>query len=607
MTDTQSRSDPIEDLHSTSVGHYYEFACDYHKNRDFGNAVSFCERQLAADPHHFPAALLLGELYVENRNLELAVKYAKIAYEIDPSSKVREMLVAALARLSFQHAQEGSAEKLVADLEILLSLSAAEESKSLYQFLKEQYRADKLITHAVVNLLFKLKQTDLLQDWGTVEPRILLVLPPRTLAQEKIARFIKSIEQNIGLYELEIALRADDVLSEALTNYTVMSFNPDAMQFYSDIVFVDGPGECGDSELAARSRRSVYRFDQTDFRFEARLMPLSSPVSDARCALAPSHIFNQGTETLRGDYYYFPYGYLFRYLGFGPINLFGHRIIGNLRDYKNRPANHKLIACFGGSSCFSMYCLHDEMFSTRLELRLRLSSLSTDDKLTFTVLNFGQHGNVVINQFMTYLLFVQDLKPDVVISHDGFNDLGYGQISDHRLLGDYNITYQQNLEDWGSILRGTTLNRPAGWEREGIRQVQSAPDDVVSAYLERGRQFSRVVDSDGAKFVWGLQPYLLSKRNLSMNEQEFRREAWHQKSPYLECYRNMSFLYDLAVKHMEKMPSIDFLNLHQEFSVLSNKDTHFFDIVHLSPAGDDVISSIYANHLINYFARQRYE
>ena len=97
MTDTQSRSDPIEDLHSTSVGHYYEFACDYHKNRDFGNAIAFCERQLAADPHHFPAALLLGELYVENRNLELAVKYAKIAYEIDPSSKVREMLVAALA------------------------------------------------------------------------------------------------------------------------------------------------------------------------------------------------------------------------------------------------------------------------------------------------------------------------------------------------------------------------------------------------------------------------------------------------------------------------------------------------------------------------------
>ena len=44
----------------------------------------------------------------------------------------------------------------------------------------------------------------------------------------------------------------------------------------------------------------------------------------------------------------------------------------------------------------------------------------------FTVLNFGQHGHVDERD----VDFCWDLKPDIVVAHDGFNDAVYGPLCD---------------------------------------------------------------------------------------------------------------------------------------------------------------------------------
>ena len=90
------------------------------------------------------------------------------------------------------------------------------------------------------------------------------------------------------------------------------------------------------------------------------------------------------------------------------------------------------------------------MFSARLEEKLNAELSSAGKQVT--VLNFGMHDNVVIQEMMTYLLFVHRLRPDYVISHSGHNDVWYGLRNDPYLVTRHNIIYQQHAEYWSYIL-----------------------------------------------------------------------------------------------------------------------------------------------------------
>ena len=52
---------------------------------------------------------------------------------------------------------------------------------------------------------------------------------------------------------------------------------------------------------------------------------------------------------------------------------------------------------------------------------------------------------------MTYLLFAQQLRPDVVISHR--DDIWYGLRNDPYLVTRHNIIYQQHSEYWSYLLK----------------------------------------------------------------------------------------------------------------------------------------------------------
>ncbi len=563
------------------------------------------EEALTALPTHYRSAFLLADLHATANRLEEAAKYARLTHRIDPSSSSRAQVIDAMVKLALDHAKNRATPGLLGDVDYLFSIDAVDEATALYGFIKEQYHNDPAVATAMARILKrrgqKVLEHDLVREWGPVARRGLLVLPPRPLSEQQFARFVNAIQQNLGEIALDVAGRGDTATAACAGAYLVHPYSEHLPQHYSDVIFIDGPGEFADADLAASSHEQVYRFDQTDAGFEARLMPVGRSHNAADYPHLASHVFNRVTEALHNHYYFFPYGYLYRYLGFGPINPFGHRIAKDLAAYRQRPAHHKLIACLGGSSCFSMYCLHDEMFTSRLEARLNAWAQETANGLEFTVLNFGQHGNVVLNQLLTYQLFVYDLKPEVVIAHDGFNDLAYGQISDASLLAGHGIAYQTNLEAWGATLNGNAHALPAEREIDGVRQVQSMPPAVLSAYLKREAQFARTVTSDGGKFIWGLQPFLLSKRQRSAQEKEFERKALHSSHAFLPCYRNMEHLYDMTVQSAATSPIGDFIDLHAAFAEQPATETHFFDFVHLSPLGDELIATRYAEHLINHF------
>ena len=93
-----------------------------------------------------------------------------------------------------------------------------------------------------------------------------------------------------------------------------------------------------------------------------------------------------------------------------------------MEDLAEREESLRVIALFGGSAAWSPECLHHEMFSSRLEDALRQKAAEIGSALRFKVLNFGQHGHVVFNEIQTFTMFCVGLRPDVVLTHDGYND-----------------------------------------------------------------------------------------------------------------------------------------------------------------------------------------
>lgn len=305
------------------------------------------------------------------------------------------------------------------------------------------------------------------------------------------------------------------------------------------------------------------------------------------------HVFNRLAPRELYGFYYFPYGYLFRYEGLGPLDRYGFRITESLDGLAERPPNHKLIACFGGSACWSMYALHHQTYTEVLERRLNRHCEEHGLGQRFTVLNFGQHGHMVMNQIITYMLFAQALRPDYVIAHDGYNDLVFGQLCDPVLVGDA-LQYQENLEGWSQILHKTT-HLPRTQNALPYRAVNQ-PIPVLKAYVQRKRQFADMVTKDGGQFIWGLQSAACSKKQRHPVETIFYERR--RNKAYAPVTAGIEGLYDQLGRNLKLPPQIPFVNLHQEMQKHGADELLIGDDVHLTPGGDRVIAEAYARPII---------
>jgi lysophospholipase L1-like esterase len=294
---------------------------------------------------------------------------------------------------------------------------------------------------------------------------------------------------------------------------------------------------------------------------------------------------------------YFPYGYLMRTAGIGVTDAFGFRIAHDYAPLATRPVDHILIAVLGGSSAFSVYCDDRRMFSAVLEHRLSEYEDLKERHIRVTVLNFGAPGHVVLNELTTYLLFVERLRPDFVIAHDGINDCHYGLINDPFLLGRHQIAYPDSMEKWAQILHGSTDRdtSQAPFESSGHLRNLNSVTDVAKAFVARKRQFKRIVELGGGRFVWALQPAFFSKHGLS------EREALGVESYTGQLYRDQAKqlpeLFRLLSERVAHDANDIVVDLHRQFGKFGAETTLFADHVHLLPAGDAIVADIYANAL----------
>lgn len=337
-------------------------------------------------------------------------------------------------------------------------------------------------------------------------------------------------------------------------------------------------------------------------QFDGRLFPHKRSLNHSAVkqftagAHLDRHVFNKLSSRFLDSGYYFPYGYLFRRLGLGPINAFGHRIVADVAALRHRPKHHKVVACFGGSAGWSMRCLFDQMYTEVMQRRLSQLASAAGSPLLFTVLNFGQHANVVMDEMFTYLLFCRQLRPDMVIAHDGANDFCFGQMSDRFLVEQHHITYQVTHEGWAQILHESldiALTQPI-WPYISLAH----PVQILRAYIDRKQQFAEIVEAAGGEFVWGLQPCFWSK----MRRHPVERAAMqNMSSEYRYIFERYRILYDMFV---EKFTPSDqpFVNFHGIFAQYGEDRLLLGDHIHPWPDGDEVIGETYANLVFSCFS-----
>lgn len=300
-------------------------------------------------------------------------------------------------------------------------------------------------------------------------------------------------------------------------------------------------------------------------------------------------------------FFFFPYSYLQKTNGEMPgqtrINELGFRC-EELHRYRERNPHARVIVVLGGSAAFSHSVPRDaDCFAAQLERRLNRLAKPAPGR-EFRVVNLGMPSANVLNEIAYFNLFGWHLAPEVVIAHDGFNDLLGGLITSRPLLEKYGITYYKVLyEDWARILaaRGAAALSMARLETLPPIDASNTAEMSTDAYLQRLRQLRLIVESSGAKFVSGLQPLSASKSALTALE--VSRVA--SSNPYYRnVYAQLKDVYAVYLARCQpakRFPT--FVNLHEEFARLGSEKTHFVDFMHCNEAGDAVIAESYERSL----------
>jgi len=378
-------------------------------------------------------------------------------------------------------------------------------------------------------------------------------------------------------------------LSQLAQFETIILAGPDSRRWASE------NEEAISLHLPNSSQTRIYTVDAN-----GRLMRCKEFLTADEYPYIETHAFNRLSRKVKEGYYYFPYGYLYRSFGVGHLDEFGYRISKNIKALSVRPQNKKVIAVFGGSAAFGLFLPDHETFPALLE-KLLNTDTQINRRTNYTVLNFAQPGSVALNAIVSFSVLCHRLKPEIVIFHGGYNDLYFGQMSDRFLLTESDITYQNNLEEWSQILH-QSQDEPVTWNNswpEVLAPPTNYPRTIVSSFLNRIAQFRDMVTSDSKSiFINGIQPMLLSKHELSPDEEKIKSEQLGPTAWYAKLHSRMPFLYEKLMSEARFRKMSDAVNFDTVFAKLDGGATHFADMVHTTRQAETVIANEYYKYIL---------
>lgn len=426
-----------------------------------------------------------------------------------------------------------------------------------------------------------------------------LVLPDFPVSPRDLRRCRDSLALEFGPGTITLAAAAADLPLAAAHGEAVEIYDQDVAARLSDgIAFIEDARPGRASALQSLRSRPVYRFSFAGRASRAQLLPVDTRFNRERPVLS-ANLFHRLGPDHSDTTIFFPHGYIHRQFGTGPIDEFGHRLCPP-PVLPGRTPSQCVVAVFGGSAAWSVECLPHESFPVLLQTELNRRAAAAGAEFRIAVRNFGHHGNVVVNEMQKFVTFCLEASPDFVIAHDGYNDFVYGLLSDPDLLGKHHLTYQEVMEDWSPRLHD-------GWDASARRtpqerfKVRNSIEAIMRAYLVRKRQFERLCTALGCHFVWGLQPYLHSKVQLSHGERRYieARRSDEQEIQRL-FYQHVPILYDAFVTRSAWRRIANRVDCHLAFEDVPDDIEHFVDFVHCTPEGDAVIAQCYVDYIARH-------
>lgn len=322
-------------------------------------------------------------------------------------------------------------------------------------------------------------------------------------------------------------------------------------------------------------------------------------------SFSEKNIFNKLSDNSEYGYFYYPYGYLFRYPKWGTINELGFRNKESLHKVRDLYPNHFIVLVFGTSTVFSILVKDEDTFCYKLEKKLNSNKdLVKKFKKDFKVINMGNPGNCLMNQIINYLSFGYTIKPELVISHYNAGDFPYAQYSDSFLLNNYDITYNDISEVWAKIIHDSNHTIDFDFSNENEKNfkpviARNNPEKIISACHNRLIQFKNVVETYNTKFIGGFQSWIYSKEDKSKKELESIKNYYRYNQ---NIYLN---IFDLCERYSEKYLKNEdnkfIVNIHDKFKNLNNDVTHFGDVVHTLEPGDEEVSKIYYEKILESY------
>jgi|MDTG01.4.fsa_nt_gb hypothetical protein len=315
------------------------------------------------------------------------------------------------------------------------------------------------------------------------------------------------------------------------------------------------------------------------------------------------NIFNNLSKTSDYGFYYWPYGYLFRHFKWGNVNELGFRCKDDFYNINEKFKSHYKIGFFGGSTGFDVTVKDEDTIVNQLENKLNNNQELVKKFGNFKIINFSQPGNLVINQILNFIQFGSIIDLKLVISHSFCNDVGTGIINDPKILKNYKLGYVDICEPWARKIHESRdveidlmFMNP---KNQNFKKVELKTDyaTVNEAYTFRLNQFFKICDGQDIKFINGIMPFIFSKKKNSNAELDMIK---NYNPYYSNVYKVMPIIYEnFFEKHFQKISKINTVNHHKNFSGLQDDDTHFDDVVHLNKNGNELVSEMYYQKILN--------
>ena len=304
------------------------------------------------------------------------------------------------------------------------------------------------------------------------------------------------------------------------------------------------------------------------------------------------------------------------YSSFAKINKLGFRT----HEFDTKKDDEYVILFNGGSTAFGGGASSNED-TIPYNLEKKLNRIS---KKKIKVYNLAQLNNFQTQELTALIFFFNKIKPDLVISLNGWNELTANNIMSDKTIKEYEIFNITEIEGWKpagvnnlkkkrfftyayifleehlSFFKYLNFLKPKSYtkrdrEKFEFRDFNQSIEVGSELYLKNLKIFNQLAKGFGFKYYAFLQPNITAKNNLSFDEKKFldsrkKNDPLSFSEDWFTLLSNKENLYKGIESKLDYSLNINIVNLYNLFT--NTEEEIFYSMVHVNDKGQEMISDI---------------